>query len=116
MQEVFFFSFYIILTLPYHKELLPLQKLLKSFSIDLVFRYDSTIRNYVIKNSPNIEETGGVYYIPCKICDKIYIGQTGKHLSERLKQHKYNVRTAVESSAVFKHQETYNHNTGRMQR
>ena len=40
----------------------------------------------------------------------MYIGQTGKSYLEREKQHKYNIRTGNESSALFRHQQTYNHN------
>ena len=61
-------------------------------------------------NSPLLDEIGGVYCIPCKVCDRVYVGQTGKSLLERIKQHKYNIRTANESSAVFKHQQKFNHN------
>ena len=66
----------------------------------------------LIKNSPdfNDNKTCGVYSVPCKVCSKKYIGQTGKSLDERLKQHKYSVRTASNSSALFVHVQEFNHN------
>ena len=45
----------------------------------------------------------------CKDCDKFYIGQTGKSLETRLKQHKYSVKTAQDSSALFVHLRDNNH-------
>ena len=96
-----------ILTLPFRQELMPL---LKPLDIKVVFKYEDTIRKLIIRNSPLLDEIGGVYCIPCKVCDRVYVGQTGKSLLERIKQHKYNVRTANESSAVFKHQQEFNHN------
>ena len=51
----------------------------------------------------------GVYCIPCNGCPQIYVGQSGKILSERCKQHRYNVRTANSSSALFIHKQNYDH-------
>ena len=62
----------------------------------------------MLKNSPS-NRTGGVYYVPCMNCDQIYIGQSGKQFEQRIKQHKYSVRTATTSSAIFKHIENFNH-------
>ena len=99
-----------ILTIPFRQELSPLVSLLKPLRINVVFKYVDKIRNCLIKNSPVTENKVGVYSIPCKVCNLVYIGQSGKLLSERVKQHRYNVRTANESSALFKHQQIHNHN------
>ena len=56
----------------------------------------------LIKNSPDTD-IGCIYRVPCNDCNKIYIGQTGKSLQARIKQHKYNIRGAQESDAVFLH-------------
>ena len=77
--------------------------MLKSLNIKVVFKYESVIKNVLIKNSP------GVYCIPCNDCGHIYVGQSGKALSERCKQHRYNVRTANSSSALFIHKQNYDH-------
>uniref|UniRef100_T1IJ03 GIY-YIG domain-containing protein n=1 Tax=Strigamia maritima TaxID=126957 RepID=T1IJ03_STRMM len=49
-------------------------------------------RNSLFKTLQSRPETGhepgvGVYQIPCKTCDKIYIGQTGRALNIRIKEH-----------------------------
>ncbi|TOF85493.1 hypothetical protein CGJ15_25905, partial [Vibrio parahaemolyticus] len=62
----------------------------------------------MIKNSPQNAD-GCVYKIPCKICDKVYYGQTGKNLELRLKQHKYSIRTGQDSNALFIHVRDFNH-------
>ena len=51
----------------------------------------------------------GVYCIPCSSCNQIYVGQSGKTLAERCKQHSYSVRTANSSSALFVHKQNYDH-------
>ena len=97
-----------ILCLPYYQELTPIIQILKSLDIGVVFKYESVMRNMLIKNSPKIINDPGVYCIPCNGCRQIYIGQSGKALSERCKQHQYNVRTANSSSALFIHKRDNN--------
>ena len=62
----------------------------------------------LIKNSPT-QESGCIYEIPCNNCNKIYIGQSGKTLSTRIQQHKYNVRVGNMSSSLFQHMNDCNH-------
>ena len=51
----------------------------------------------------------GVYKINCSICNIPYIGQTGKEISTRTKQHQYIIRTANNTSALFCHVRDLNH-------
>ena len=51
---------------------------------------------------PYSERTGVVYQIPCADCDKSYVGQTGKTLSQRLKKHQRAV-TTLDTSALAEH-------------
>ena len=45
-----------------------------------------------------------VYSIPCKACPAMYIGQTGRPLETRVKEHKTAVRNGeVSSSALAEH-------------
>ena len=53
-----------------------------------------------MKNSPD-SDSGCVYAIPCNTRNKTYIGQIGKSVQTLTKHHKYSVRCAQESSAVF---------------
>ena len=94
-----------MLILPYHEELTDIVRLLKPLNINVMFKYENTIKKKLIKNSPHVDESrrGCVYSIGCKNCNQLYIGQTGKFLEARVKQHKYAVRTGNESSAIFKH-------------
>ena len=50
-----------------------------------------------------------MYRIPCE-CGLVYIGETGRNLSLRLKEHKTNCEKAeLEKSAVAKHSWTNDH-------
>ena len=83
----------------------------KCFGIKLVFRSGNTIKSTLIKNSP-LTKSGCIYKIPCKGCDKFYIGQSGKSKDVRLKQHKYCVRTGNMSNALFVHINNFDHMIG----
>ncbi len=60
--------------------------------------------------SPQCNE-GCIYTVPCKNCNRFYIGQAGKTLVQRKKQYKYSVRTRQESNALFMHVRDTNHST-----
>jgi hypothetical protein len=48
-------------------------------------------------------KTPGVYSIPCE-CEKMYIGQTGRSIETRVKEHQRHIRLAhPEKSAVAEH-------------
>ena len=43
------------------------------------------------KKQKKEDKMGVVYEIPCHKCKQSYIGQTGRTLSKRIKEHKYEV-------------------------
>ena len=60
-----------------------------------------------IRTALNEFQKPGVYRIPCGL---VYIGETGRNLSLRLKEHKTNCENAeLEKSAVAKHFWTNDH-------
>ena len=75
------------------------------YNIDQLFH--TTLRHELVHPkdpSPIAEKSGVVYSIPCSICNEVYIGQTGRHLETRLKEHKAAVKLArTEISAVAEH-------------
>ena len=93
---------------PFNSNFLGIVNLLKYFRINVVFKNASSVRSIFIKNSPN-SSPGSIYTIPCKDCNQKYIGQTGKELELRIKQHQYSVRTGQLSNALFVHMNDNNH-------
>ena len=96
------------LVLPYNVNLEQNFSLLKSLGINLIFSNPHTIQKSLIKNSPQ-NENSIVYKIPCNNCNSFYVGQSGRGLSIRLKEHKAYIRKADESKAVFLHVSSKNH-------
>ena len=97
-----------LLVLPFYPCFINIPRFVKPLGINVVFKTLGTIRNMLIKNSPR-HISGCIYEIPCKQCNKRYIGQSGKSLEVRLKQHKYNVRTGNMQNALFIHMNDSNH-------
>jgi len=52
-----------------------------------------------------------VYKIDCNDCDKVYIGQTKRHLLTRIKEHRNNIKNQSGNfSVVTDHRLSFNHN------
>ena len=67
----------------------------------------NTLRSRLHRTRP--EQLGGVYIVPCRECPSVYIGQTGRPLETRIREHKYNVRRGYHGSGLYKHVYDTNH-------
>ncbi len=64
-----------------------------------------------VRNTPSNKLSDcGVYTIPCKVCDQMYIGETGRDLSIRIKDHKKDIVNRKIESGVANHVLTTGHN------
>lgn len=69
-------------------------RVLKKHGIAAAFRPFTTLRRLLVhpKDKLKTEETTEcVYRIPCKNCDKVYVGETGRRFGTRLNEHKKEV-------------------------
>jgi hypothetical protein len=101
------------LTLPYNPVCSNLiAPIFKTHNIKIVNKTLTSIRSKLVHTKPkhNIDDGPGVYVIPCRDCPETYVGQTGRPLVTRLKEHKSYVRHAKLGSAVFNHISTRDHN------
>lgn len=83
--------------------------LCKMLNVKVLFKYNCKIQNLLIKNAPNSKQ-GLIYKINCKNCDKIYIGQTGRSLETRIKEHSYAIKKKNQYNALFNHYLINGHN------
>ena len=76
--------------LPYVKGLSEaLPRCLQQQGIRTVFRSDTTLRSHLVRPKDTVDpakQDGVVYKIPCE-CGKVYIGETGRSMHERIKEH-----------------------------
>ena len=65
--------------------------------LQIVFKSETTLRSHPAK------QDGVVYRIPCE-CGKVYIGETGRSIHERIKERDRDIRLAcTQTSAVSEH-------------
>ena len=82
------------------------QDCLQQQGVCTVFKSDTTLRSHLARPKDALEPTkqdGVVYKIPCE-CGKVYIGETGRAMQERIKAHDRDIRLAhTQTSAVLEH-------------
>lgn len=87
-------------------------KLLKEFNIRLSNKSRNTLRSKLSKLKDSIpiqNRTNVVYKINCKNCTKKYIGETGRELNIRLKEHQRNINNLEENSLIYQHARNFGH-------
>ena len=60
--------------------------------VQAVFKLGNRLRQSLMKVKTTVEQMkmkGVVYEVPCGECDQVYIGEMGRNLRERLKEHQY---------------------------
>jgi hypothetical protein len=79
-------------------------RILKRFNIQAIHKPPQKIRDMLVKaKDPVGLKTPGVYQVPCG-CGKVYIGETGRTIETRLKEHKRHLRLGQpEKSAIAEH-------------
>ncbi len=97
-----------LLVLHYHDNFASTPQVVKTFNVNVRFKNNCTVNNKLIKNSSQCNERR-IYTVPSKNCNRCYIGQTGKTLQQRKKQHKYSVRTGQQSNWLFMRVKATNH-------
>lgn len=82
-----------------------IKNVFKNLDVRIVFENNSTIRNWLenYKYSTIVEKINNVVYqIECE-CGGVYIGETGRTLQQRTKEHRADIRLVKENSAVVDH-------------
>ncbi len=98
--------------MPFISEINTLKQFCKNLDTNIEFKYTSTIKSFLFKNKPSVNNTAGVYKIPCKDCDLVYVDEMERNIDFKIKEHKYSIRTGNTNNAVFKHMYD-NHNIHR---
>jgi len=67
--------------------------LFKGSNITIAFRTTNTIQKQLSKNPHNQQNPSGIYSLKCNTCNKKYVGQCGKGIETRYKEHIRYIRT-----------------------
>ena len=83
-----------------------LRRCLQQQGIHTVLKSNAMLRSHLVRPKDAVEPTkqdGVVYKIPYE-CGKVYIGETGRLMHERIKQHDRDIRPVrTQTSAVSEH-------------
>ena len=85
---------------------------LKKFNIVLSNKTTNTIKSELCKlkdRTADEDKCNCVYKINCGDCNKFYLGETGRSVSKRVYEHKYNVTCKNVNSQIFQHVIENNH-------
>ena len=87
-------------------------KLLLKYGTKLASKSSNTLRRNLCKLKDKreaYENSGIVYEIKCLDCSATYIGETGRELKLRIKEHQENSRKKLPTSPIYKHLEETGH-------
>ena len=86
-----------------------LRRCLQHEGIRTVFKSDTILRSHLVRPKDALESTkqnGVVYKIPFE-CGKVYIGETGRSMRERINEHDRDIRFArIQTSAGIKEEQS----------
>ena len=83
------------------------RRILVSSQIKVCYKPYQNLRTLLSRSKdqvPDLQRSGVVYKIPCAVCSKVYIGQTGRRLCQRISEHNRAVKSAnFNSSTLAEH-------------
>jgi hypothetical protein len=83
------------------------KKLLPNLTVQFAFKKHISIKSIFLPilkgKDEKKKEKNLVYSIPCKGCEKTYIGETGRMKGTRMKEHKAKIRTLASDSKIVEH-------------
>ena len=88
------------------------QRAFKPFGVKLSNKPSNLVKSKLSKlkdNTPLLDKANVVYKISCQDCSNIYIGETGRQLATRLKEHQKDIRDKRLLSHVASHSLMNNH-------
>jgi len=102
-----------VMVVPYIKEICNGIKRVVGKNCDLRYTIPKKLTSIIKKGKDKLDtkmNTDVVYKLDCNDCDKVYIGQTKRHLLTRIKEHKNNIKNSSGNySVVTNHRLSENH-------
>jgi hypothetical protein len=90
------------------------KKMLPNLRVEFAFKKHISLKSIFLPKLKGIDENKKnknlVYSIPCKDCERIYIGETSRMKETRMKEHKAKIRTLASDSKLVEHILSDKHN------
>ena len=75
----------------------------------IVFSYPNKVKSKLVHNNPQDNTQSGVYRVNCNDCETFYVGETGRSLSTRIREHKNDFIKHNLNNAMYVHAIENNH-------
>ena len=75
-----------------------LQSIFKKYNISTIHKPYNTVKDFLVHPkdpTPTLKQCGVIYNIKCENCDQFYIGESGRQLSIRVKEHQTKANSAI---------------------
>ncbi|UYV80307.1 hypothetical protein LAZ67_18002366 [Cordylochernes scorpioides] len=89
---------------------------LRKFGIRTFFKnspsIEASLRHPITKSSIKLNPlslNNGIYKISCNDCEQCYIGETGRTIATRIREHNRNIRSKDRKSLIFQHMADFDH-------
>ncbi|UYV75456.1 hypothetical protein LAZ67_13000335 [Cordylochernes scorpioides] len=89
---------------------------LRKFGIRTFFKnspsLEASLRHPMTKSSIKLNPlslNNGIYKISCNDCEQCYIGETGRTIATRIREHNRNIRSKDRKSLIFQHMADFDH-------
>ena len=89
-----------------------IERICHPLGVQVICKSRNNLRQSLMKvksTRPDELKKGVVYEVPCADCECVYIGETGRSLEMRLKEHRYAVKTKDSRNGIAVHADTHNH-------
>ena len=83
-----------------------IQRVFRKYDVNIAHKPTRKLRNelcHLKDKRPTHDKPGVVYKLNCLDCDAKYIGETGRQVSDRMTEHKRDIRVKRTTSKVFQH-------------
>ena len=83
---------------------------LRSFDKKLLYKYPNKLAKQLSRNKLSTSKLeAGVYKVSCSNCNKFYIGETGRSLKTRLREHRNDIKNNKSASGIVNHVNEMDH-------
>ena len=89
-----------------------IERVCHPLGVRVICKSQNNLRQTLMKvksTRPDDKKKGVIYEVPCAECNCVYVGETGRSLEMRLKEHRYAVKTKDSRNGIAVHADTNNH-------
>ena len=89
-----------------------IERVCHPLGVKVVCKSQNTLRQMLMKvksTRPDEQKKSVVYEVPCADCNCVYVGEMGRSLEIRLKEHKYALKTKDTKNGIAVHATTNEH-------